>query len=130
MFMSSVRWYGAMAKSRMHQAAVEGLQEGAEYLGEKSQDVVPVSPNAGGGYLRDSLKIAVDGSQLIAAVGYDTGPTHNRGRAGGGNLAVVVHENMSTHHGGGKSAKFLETPLNANKPAIIRIIGQRMRKVM
>lgn len=111
---TSFIWRGDEAKRRARAGAAEGLRQWADAVLESSQEQVPVAP-VGGGYLKGSGKVAVDEGALRAAVGYDTGPAKSGdGRSGGGNLAVVVHENMHARHSTGK-AKFLEDPFNASK---------------
>jgi len=116
-----MKWHGDVAKRRAKQGAADGLSRAAEYLLEKSQPLVPVAP-VGGGYLRDAGVASVDKGALRAAVSYITGPTVADGRMGGGNLAVVVHEDMGAHHLTGHS-KYLEQPFNSEKQNLIRIMG-------
>jgi hypothetical protein len=100
-------WRGAEAKAKARAGAVRGLGLWAEDVLTASQPLVPVSPNTGGGLLRDSGTTTVDAGSLSAAISYD-GPADKPA------LPVWVHENMANSHETGE-AKFLEKPLNASK---------------
>lgn len=119
--MSTLKWNGAAVTAKMRRAAVDGLTEGVDLLASKSQEDVPVSPYARGGYLRGTMQKAVDGGQLIGAVGYDGGSVDSR-TGKGGNLAILVHERMNIHHSTGH-AKYLEKALNESKDTILRKIA-------
>ena len=120
-----MKWHGAAAKRHVRDGAVEGLAAAAEHILAKSRPLVPVAP--GGGYLRDSGETSVNKGQLRAAVTYITGDTREDGRQGGGNLAVVVHEDMTASHATGQ-AKFLEQPFNSEHDEALRIIAREIKK--
>lgn len=119
-------WHGAAVSRKLRNAAAEGLLDAAEHILSVSQPLVPVAP-VGGGYLRDTGVASVDEGELRAAVSYITGDTREDGRHGGGNLAVVVHEDMDSHHTTGQ-AKFLEQPFNSEKDEVLRRIAASIRR--
>lgn len=102
----SIKWDDSKARAAAKSGGAAGLQKWADELLAASQPEVPVSPLAGGGFLRDSGKAEVDAGALQAAVSYD-GPGDKPA------LPIWVHENMAVQHSTGK-AKFLEDPLNGS----------------
>ena len=122
----SIKWHGAKAKAAARRGAVNGLQAWADLVLDRSRAVVPVAP-VRGGLLRDSGKAEVDDGALRAAVSYDGPDVGGDGRRGGGNLAVLVHENMQVTHAHG-SAKYLENPLNASLTRGRWLVTHEIRK--
>ena len=118
-------WHGDKAKRRARDGAEAGLLAAAQHILAKSEPLVPVAP-VGGGYLKDAGVASVDGGQLKAAISYITGDTRDDGRQGGGNLAVVVHEDMTASHARGQ-AKYLEQPFNAEKDEALHIIARHIK---
>lgn len=90
----------AAVKARMHAAAAAALKEAADELLRVATPDVPVSPNPGGGFLRDSGKAEVDEAALSAQVSYSGPP-------GKPSLPTWVHEDTTVKHSTGH-AKFLE----------------------
>jgi len=84
----------------MHAAAAAALKDAADELLRVATPDVPVSPNTGGGFLRDSGKAEVDESGLRAQVSY-VGPSDKP------LLPVWVHEDTTAPHTTGR-AKWLE----------------------
>lgn len=87
-------------KARMHAAAAAALKDAADELLSVATPDVPVSPNTGGGFLRDSGKAEVDEAKLYAQVSY-VGPSDKP------SLPVWVHEDTTASHSTGR-AKWLE----------------------
>jgi hypothetical protein len=114
-----VTWHGAKASADARRGAEEGLRKAAEHLLAKSQELVPVSDRPGGGFLRDSGVVSVEG--LRAAVAYTavSGGKHKH-------FAERVHERMDMQHPTGQ-AKFLEQPLNAEAEEIKRLIAREVK---
>ena len=102
-----IRWNDAAARAAVRSGGAAGLQTWADDLLAASQPLVPVSPNTGGGYLRDSGTASVDEGAQQAAVSY-SGPSDKP------NMPIWVHEIMNVNHETGQ-AKFLEMPLNASQ---------------
>jgi len=92
--------YTAAVKAKMGAAIAGSLAEAANELLRVATPDVPVSPNTGGGFLRDSGKAEVDASGLRAQVSYVGPPDKQR-------LPVWVHEDTTAKHSTGH-AKWLE----------------------
>lgn len=116
----------AAVKAKMHAAAGAALKEAADELLRIATPDVPVSPNRGGGFTRDSGKAEVDEAGLCAQVGYTTGPGRSDGRAGGGSLAVLVHEDTTASHTTGR-AKWLEMAAKENAKRLGFSIGTSIK---
>lgn len=115
-------WYGDRAKRQAREAAADGLADAADFILRKSQPRVPVSPYAGGGFLKATGQTDVDRDGLVAAISYD-GPADNPG------MPVYVHERMDLKHETG-SAKFLETPMLDNKREAREMVGKQIRRAL
>lgn len=102
-----IKWDDSKARAAAKAGGAAGLKKWADDLLAASQPEVPVSPNTGGGLLRDSGKAEVDAAGGRAAVSY-AGPGDKP------NLPIWVHENMAAQHSTGK-AKFLEDPLSGSR---------------
>lgn len=120
--MSTVRWYGNIAKSRARAAAVETLQTVAKAVYDGSQALVPVSRYARGGFTKASGRWQVDPTQLRGVVSYDT-------RSSGKPIASYVHERMDVHHPQGQ-AKYLEEPLNEASELYGEELAARLDKAL
>lgn len=118
----------AAVKAKMHAAGGAALKEAADELLSVATPDVPVAP-VGGGFLRDSGKAEVDEAGLSAQVGYVTGPARSDGRAGGGSLAVIVHEDTSAKHGTGR-AKWLEMAAKETAKRLGVTIGMSIKGKM
>ena len=101
-----IKWDDSKARAAVKEGGAAGLKKWTDNLLAASQPEVPVSPNTGGGLLRDSGKAQVDAGALRAAVSY-AGPADKPA------LPIWVHERMDVQHSTGK-AKFLEGPLLAS----------------
>jgi hypothetical protein len=106
-------------KKNAREGAIDGLKEASDHLLALSQTLVPVSPWSQGGFLKETGKAEVDEAELQAAVSY-SGSTELP------SLPVWVHERMGLQHETGQS-KFLETPMNASKDEIAKIIAQHIK---
>ena len=125
----NMEWHGDLAKREIRAAAVRGLGKWGEAVLAASQPLVPVSPNTGGGFLRDSGKSKVEEERMRAVVSYDSPPMHDDGRAKPAvPVAVIVHEALSMHHSHGQ-AKFLEKPANESKTTGPELVAAEIRKV-
>ena len=117
---TTTKWHGLKVSADARRGAEEGLKAAADYLLAKSQELVPVSDRPGGGFLRDSGVVTVEG--LRAAVAYTavSGGAH-------AHFAERVHERMDAQHTTGQS-KFLEQPLNSEADEIKRLIGHAVER--
>ena len=87
-----------LATKNMERGWKKGMQEAAEYLKKKSQEIVPV--DAGVLYRSAFTTNWGTGFKTQFTVGYSAP------------YAVYVHEDLNMKHRPGKTAKFLEIPLN------------------
>jgi hypothetical protein len=102
-----VKWHGDKVKAVTRSGAVNGLFRAAEHLLEVSNRFVPLQE----GILQDTGATSVDKGALRAAVSYDT------------SYAVKQHEEMDYQHAAGRTAKYLENPMNSERATIIKILG-------
>lgn len=99
----------ANARRRVRSAAQRGLGQAAEHVLGVSQGIVPIEE----GTLSRSGTTSVDG--LKASVSYDTP------------YAARQHEEMGWQHDAGRSAKYLEKPLNAERGTAAKIVADTIR---
>ncbi|WP_129307997.1 hypothetical protein [Streptomyces sp. L2] len=107
-----LRFNAGPVRRELRTGAVRGLQLGAEHVLTKSQEVVPLDE----GPLQNSGTTSVDASSLTAAIAYDTP------------YAVRQHENLEYRHAPGRTAKYLETPLNASRAEVLALVAAQMRR--
>jgi len=117
-----------ICKAKMHEAGAAALKEAADELLRVASESVPVAP-VGGGFLRDSGKAEVDEAGPSAQVGYTTGPGSSDGRAGGGSIAAIVHEDTTASHSTGR-AKWLEMAAKENAKRLGVSIGVSIKGKM
>ncbi|WP_086765337.1 minor capsid protein [Streptomyces bobili] len=104
----------APAVEQMRRGAARGLLLAAEHVLQQAQEVVPLDE----GPLQNSGTVSVDGSTLTAVVSYDTP------------YAVRQHEELDYRHAPGRTAKYLENPLNASRAEVATIIAAQIRRAM
>ena len=110
-------WHGAEVKAKERAAAAHGLYLWAEEVLTQATKVVPLAPS--GGTLQRSGKAFPPGpGELKAAVSYDTP------------YAVRQHEELDYHHAPGRTAKYLETPLNASKELGRVIVAREIKAAL
>ncbi|MFI1701953.1 hypothetical protein ACH419_39235 [Streptomyces bobili] len=105
---------GAVAAARIRQGAARGLLLSAEHVLQKSQQVVPLDESP----LMQSGTASVDEPSLTAVVSYDTP------------YAIKQHEDLTLRHAPGRTAKYLESPLNASRAEVAAIIAAQIRREM
>lgn len=105
-------FHGPQVQREMRAGAARGLLLGAEFVLAQATEVVPLDE----GPLQDSGEASVDASSLQAAVSYNTP------------YAVRQHEELDYRHAPGRTAKYLEGPLNASRDDVLRIIAAQMRR--
>jgi hypothetical protein len=111
---SSLKWDGALVTAREKAGAERGLYLAAEELLKDAVDIVPLRE----GTLERSGVASAAG--LKAAVSFGSGAAEA--------YAVVQHEHMEFNHPNGRQAKYLETPLNANRAKYEGIVAAEIRK--
>ncbi|MFF2522430.1 hypothetical protein [Streptomyces liangshanensis] len=111
---STIRFNGDLAARELRAAAARGLLLGAEYVLGESQAVVPLDEAA----LSRSGTASVDEAALIAAVSYDTP------------YAIRQHEELDFRHAPGRTAKYLEGPLNSSANQVRDIVAAQLRRAL
>lgn len=96
--------------SRGRRLASEGLRRGLEHVLAESKKIVPLEE----GTLERSGKVDVDG--LNGAVSYDTV------------YARRQHEELTWKHLPGRSAKYLEKPMNSEQDVVLRLMQVSLRR--
>jgi hypothetical protein len=109
---AQVNWNGERLDADATAAAEHGLALGAEHVLQASRAVVPLEE----GTLERSGVASQDG--LTAAVSYDTV------------YAARQHEELTWRHAEGRTAKYLETPLNAERDTVAEIIAAELRRAL
>ncbi|MDT0409953.1 MULTISPECIES: hypothetical protein [Streptomyces] len=109
-----LRFNGRAVEGEIRAAAARGLLLGAEYVLGEAQAVVPIDEAA----LARSGTASVDESTLTAAVSYDTP------------YAVAQHERLDFRHAPGRTAKYLERPLNAARSEVAALIATQIQRAL
>jgi len=107
-----LRWHGDAVARQMRDGAARGLLLAAEHVLQQSQELVPLDESP----LMQSGTASVDPPSLTAVVSYDTP------------YAVRQHEELSYRHAPGRTAKYLERPLNASRSDVLALIAAQMRR--
>lgn len=96
-------------------ATDRGVLIAAEHVLGESRQVVPIAPD--GGTLERSGRASAEqsGGTTRGAVSYDTP------------YAAVQHEELHYRHAPGRTAKYLERPLNANRQQVLALISKELR---
>lgn len=103
-------WQGSrLWTSRGRRLASEGLQRALEHTLGKAKAIVPLEE----GTLERSGRVDVDG--LNGAISFDT------------IYAVVQHESLDFKHLPGRSAKYLEIPMNSEREVMLRLMAVPLR---
>lgn len=106
-----MRWEGRrLWTTRGRRMASEGLQSALEHLLTESRKIVPLDE----GTLERSGRVDVDG--LNGSVSYDTV------------YAVRQHEELTWKHLPGRSAKYLEKPMNSERDVMLRLMAVPLRR--
>ncbi|MFI8104705.1 minor capsid protein [Streptomyces sp. NPDC086023] len=107
-----LRWEGGRlgASRRGRAAAEEGLQKALEHLLTESRRLVPLRE----GVLERSSRVVRDG--LVGAVTYDTV------------YARRQHEELTWKHLPGRSAKYLEIPMNTERRVMLDLMAVPLRR--
>ncbi|MET9429801.1 hypothetical protein [Streptomyces sp. NPDC003036] len=92
--------------------ALRGLLLGAEHVLAESRKLVPINEAT----LERSGTVSVDGQELTAAVSYDTP------------YAVRQHEELGYRHAPGRSAKYLERPMQSEAATVAALIAAQLRR--
>ncbi|MEK9521457.1 hypothetical protein MIU24_18985 [Streptomyces venezuelae] len=109
-----IRWNGAAVLDAERAGALLGLRLGAEHLLGEARRVVPIEE----ANLERSGVASVDEASMTAGVSFDTP------------YAVRQHEDMTLRHDDGRTAKYLERPLNEQAGPITEIIAAQVRRAL
>ncbi|MCI3271394.1 minor capsid protein [Streptomyces cylindrosporus] len=96
--------------TRGQRLASEGLRRGLEHVLAESRKIVPLEE----GTLERSGRVDVDG--LNGAVSYDTV------------YARRQHEELTWKHLPGRSAKYLEIPMNRERDVVLQLMAVPLRR--
>jgi hypothetical protein len=114
-----MKWYGDKAQALARKGAARGLQLGAEHVLEEANRIVPIDESTllKSGHAWPPSQVGhVGGAGLQAAVTYDTP------------YAVRQHEELTWRHDAGRQAKYLEQPINTEKPAVETLIAREVKR--
>lgn len=111
---SRITWNGKAVTEAMRAGAARGLFLAAEYVLSESRKVVPLEEAT----LSRSGATSVDEEQLVSSVSYDTP------------YALRQHEDLTLRHDPGRTAKYLERPLESTRGTQQEIIAGEIRKRM
>ncbi|RAJ61699.1 hypothetical protein K378_04059 [Streptomyces sp. Amel2xB2] len=107
-------WNGEQALRGTEDGAARGLRAVAEHVLARSRARVPIEE----GTLERSGVATVDEGELTAAVSYDTP------------YAVRQHEELDYRHDAGRTAKYLEDPLNEQADTVAELIAAAVRRAL
>lgn len=107
-------WNGEAALRGTRDGAARGLRLAAEHILARSRARVPIEE----GTLERSGVATVDETELTAAVSYDTP------------YAVRQHEELDYRHDTGRTAKYLEDPLNEQADTVAELIAAQVRRAL
>lgn len=111
-FSTRMDWNGPKVTAAMEKGAVQGLHLGTEHLLGVSRARVPLEEAT----LERSGVASVDAAELTGAVSYDTP------------YAVRQHEEMTWRHAPGRTAKYLEDPMEEESSTIGDIVAAAIRR--
>ena len=109
---AQIRWFGAAAKQARKAGTARGLLLAAEHVLGESRKVVPIEEAT----LERSGASTVDAASETAAVSYDTP------------YAVIQHERLDFRHDRGRTAKYLERPVQATRSTQAQLIARAIEQ--
>lgn len=105
-------WNGTKVTAEMETGAVAGLRKGTEHVLGASRAVVPLEEAT----LERSGVASVDAAELTGAVSYDTP------------YAARQHEELTWQHDQGRTAKYLERPMEEEAETVHALIAAEIRR--
>lgn len=111
-FTTRMDWNGQKVTAQMEAGAVRGLHKATEHLLGASRAVVPIEEAT----LERSGVASVDPVQLTGAVSYDTP------------YAARQHEELTWRHAEGRTAKYLERPMEEESETTGALIAAEIRR--
>lgn len=109
-----MKWHGGLVLERGRQGARAGLANAAEHILGVAQTLVPNEE----GTLERSGRATVDGSDLRAAVSFDTV------------YARRQHEELTWRHSSGRQAKYLEQPMTTESETAHALVAAAIRRAL
>lgn len=105
-------WNGPQVEQALQAGAARGIGVALEHLKGESLKVVPLQD----GILANTAATDVDPATLSGAVSYDTP------------YAVRQHEELDWRHDSGRTAKYLERPLQEQADTMNRLVADEIAK--
>lgn len=112
--MADFEWNGDRIIAEMSDASMGGLLRAGEHLLQVSRTKVPHEE----GDLERSGDVDSDEAAGAVSVFYDRP------------YAKVQHEDMTLRHDQGRSAKYLEQPMNSERDVMLKLIAAEARKAL
>lgn len=106
------RFYGPRVEKKLRTSLLRGMTKAAEHVLGETKKVVPIDEAA----LSRSGTATVNPATAVAAISYDTP------------YAVKQHEDLELRHAPGRTAKYLEGPLNASGDEVLALIAAQIRR--
>lgn len=107
-----LEWHGEEIKALISEAANEGLLEGAEYILEEANKIIPHKE----GNLQNSGETSVDKEKHTAAVSYDTP------------YAARLHEHPEYEFLHDRQGKWLETTIKTKSARVLEFIQKAISR--
>ncbi|MGW4602740.1 hypothetical protein ACWENS_05620 [Streptomyces sp. NPDC004532] len=105
-------WNGRAVLARTQRSAKSGLEKGLEHVLGIANRRVPLDE----GTLERSGRVVMDTAGINGAITYDTV------------YAVRQHEELTWKHLPGRTAKYLENPMNEERAAVLAIVAAEIRR--
>jgi hypothetical protein len=109
---TSFRYDGRAWLARSKRNAAKGLREGLGYVRAEARKIVPFDTGA----LDSSSEIVMVPGEIAGGIVFKT------------EYAAIQHERLDFKHKPGRSAKYLEIPMNANRDLILEKIAAAIRE--
>lgn len=110
----TVRWRGDEIARQVRKAALQGLDDAAEFLLETANRTAPLDE----GTMARSGVVSSDSGKMQAAVSYDTP------------YAVRQHEDTRLRHASGRRAKWLQLAMKEQSKKIRDYIANKIKQAM
>ncbi len=107
-----IEWNEDEVLAAIEGASMDGVELAAEHLLTVSSQRAPLEE----GDLARSGEVSTDAEQQAAAVSFDRP------------YAVVQHEDLTLQHAAGKTAKYLEDPMNEERDTMLQLLAGPLRE--
>ncbi len=109
-----IEWNGDEIKAAIAAASLEGVELAAEHLLQVSTARAPLEE----GDLARSGEVDVDEDENAASVSFDRP------------YAVRQHEELTWKHAEGKTAKYLEDPMNEERDTMLELLASAIKPIL